>query len=71
MTEPRTFRPTIQEDGTVRAGGMALGQVDPHTGQLIRYDRYRRRCYERGTPDVRVDLVELMEAIVRFIETRT
>ena len=71
MTNQRTFRPTIQDDGAVRAGGLELFRVDPLTGQLVRRDRYLRRCHERGTEDVRVELLELVQEIVRFIETRT
>ena len=67
MTEPRTFRPVVRDDGTVQAGGLCLGRVDSQAGHLVRHDRYLRRCYERGTPDVRVDLVELVEAITDYI----
>ena len=67
MTEPRTFRPTIQDDGTVRAGGVCLGRVDRESGHLVRRDRYLRRCTARGTEDVRVDLVEFLEVIMAYI----
>ena len=62
----RTFEPTIREDGLVLAGGMALFSVDG-AGRLVFDDRYGARCRARGTDDVSVDAVELLEAILDYL----
>jgi len=58
----RTFKPTIIEQ-RILAGGMTIAEVDDE-GRVIFQDRYRRRCLARGTNDVPVDLVELLEALL-------
>lgn len=65
MSEGHTFEPVIREDGMVLAGGMALFSVDG--GRLVFEDRYRVRCRARGTDDVPVDAVELLEAILDYL----
>ena len=61
-TNDRTFKPTIRE-GQILAGGMRIAEVGSE-GQLVFEDRYRRRCVARGTDDVQVDLMELLEALL-------
>ena len=58
----RTFKPVIQEN-RILAGGMTIAQVDDE-GRVIFEDRYRRRCLARGTDDVPVDVLELLEALL-------
>ena len=58
----RTFKPVIQE-GLILAGGMRIAEVDDE-GRVIFEDRYRRRCLARGTDDVPVDVLELLEALL-------
>ncbi len=65
----KTFKPTIKEN-QVLAGGMRLFDVDDE-GQIIFPDRYRARCEQRGTPDVRVDLGELLDELLRFMRQGT
>lgn len=69
MSEGRTFEPTIREDGLVLAGGMALFTVD-EGGRLVFEDRYRVRCRARGTDDVPVDVVELVEVLLDYLRER-
>ena len=59
----RTFRPTIREN-QILAGGMRIAEVDDE-GRVIFEDRYRRRCLARGSDDVPVDLVELLELLLQ------
>ena len=59
----RTFPPTIREDGRVLAGGLTLFEVTAD-GRLAFEDRFRRRCQERGTPDVEVDLSDLLDQLL-------
>ena len=66
MTTP--FPPQIDERGTVRAGGVTLFELR-QGGQLVVEDRWQRRCQERGTPDVPVDLVELLAEIIRYYQS--
>ena len=58
----RTFKPVILE-GQILAGGMRIAEVDDE-GRVIFEDRYRRRCLARGTDDVPVDVLELLEALL-------
>ena len=58
----RTFRPVIRE-GHILAGGMRLCEVDDE-GRVIFEDRFRRRCLARGTDDVPVYLLDLLEALL-------
>jgi hypothetical protein len=58
----RTFKPTIRER-QILAGGMRIAEVDDE-GRVIFADRFRRRCLARGTDDVPVDLLDLLEAIL-------
>ena len=64
----RTFPPQIDEQGRVRAGGVTLFELRQE-GQLVIEDRWQRRCQERGTSDVPVDLVELMREILRYYQS--
>jgi len=57
----RTFRPVIREN-RILAGGMTIAEV--RDGQLVFEDRYLRRCAARGSPDVPVDVMELLEALL-------
>ena len=57
-----TFKPIIQEN-EILAGGITIAQVDDE-GRVIFKDRYRRRCIARGSDDVPVDLIELMEVVL-------
>jgi len=67
-----TFKPRLTEDGKLQAGGMTLTEVDLETGQLVYTDRYRNRCIARGGTVVRVDLLDVLEAIMaRLRETDT
>jgi hypothetical protein len=65
MTEPRTFKPAIHE-GRILAGGLAIAEVTPD-GRLVFDDGYRDRCRARGTPDVPVDVCELVECVLAFL----
>ena len=62
----RTFKPTIIER-QILAGGMRIAEVDDD-GRVIFEDRYRRRCLARGTDDVPVDLLDLLEAILGYYQ---
>jgi hypothetical protein len=59
----RTFKPTIIER-QILAGGMRIAEVDDE-GRVIFEDRYRRRCLARGTDDVPVYLLDLLEELLR------
>ena len=59
------FRSTLREDGTVQAGGMTLFQATPN-GKLVFEDRYQRRCAARGTPDVSIDILDLMGQLLDY-----
>jgi hypothetical protein len=59
----RTFKPTIIER-QILAGGMRIAEVDDE-GRVIFEDRYRRRCLARGTDAVPVDLMDLLEELLR------
>ena len=58
----RTFRPVIQEN-RILAGGMTLFGVSDD-GRLIFDDRFKRRCIARGTDDVPVHVLDLMELLL-------
>lgn len=60
------FSPNIDETGKVRAGGMTLFALDPDSGAVVFGDRYLARCRQRGTPDVRVFVLDLLEAMVNY-----
>ncbi len=60
----RTFKPTIIER-QILAGGMRIAEVDDE-GRVIFEDRYRRRCLARGTDDVPIDVLELLEALLYY-----
>jgi hypothetical protein len=66
----RTFQPRIREDGAVQAGGLTLFTVAPGSLELRFPDRYRARCQARGTDDVQVSLLELIEEILLYYESR-
>ena len=59
----RTFSPTIR-DGRVLAGGVTLFELADD--RLVFEDRFRRRCLERGTPDVPVSISELLDELLRY-----
>jgi len=63
----RTFPPQIDDRGMVRAGGVTLFELRQE-GQLVIRDRFPQRLQERGTPDVPVDLVELLAEIIKFYQ---
>ena len=63
----KTFPPQIDDRGMVRAGGVTLFELR-QAGQLVVPDRWERRCQERGTNDVPVDLVELFAEIIRYYQ---
>ena len=58
----RTFKPTIIER-QILAGGMRICEVDD-SGRVIFDDRFRRRCVARGTDDVPVYVIDLMELLL-------
>ena len=58
----RTFKPTLRER-QILAGGMRICEVDD-SGRVIFDDRFRRRCVARGTDDVPVYVVDLMELLL-------
>ena len=60
----KAFPPTLHEN-RVLAGGVTLFQVDDE-GRVIFEDRYRRRCVARGSDNVPVDLVELLELVLAY-----
>ena len=60
----RTFKPTIIER-QILAGGMRIAEVDDD-GRVIFDDRFRRRCVARGTDDVPVDVLDLMNLLLDF-----
>jgi len=60
----RTFKPTIIER-QILAGGMRICEVDDE-GRVIFDDRFRRRCVARGTDDVPVDVLDLMNLLLDF-----
>jgi hypothetical protein len=60
------FRPIIQEDGRVVAGGMTIANISDD-GTLVFEDRWRQRQVARGTPDVPVDLAELIDAVIVYL----
>ena len=68
MTD-NTFPPKVEDDGTIRAGGLSFGQLT-NDGKLVQRDRYANRCRARGTDDVAVDLVELMDAVMAYLRER-
>lgn len=57
------FRPIVQEDGSVVAGGMRIAQVSDE-GTLVFEDRWQQRRHARGTDDVPVDLTDLIDAVI-------
>ena len=63
----KAFPPKLQ-DNRVLAGGVTLFQVDDE-GRVIFEDRYRRRCVARGSDNVPVDLVELLELVLDYYRT--
>ena len=63
----KAFPPTLQEN-RVLAGGVTLFQVDDE-GRVIFEDRYRRRCVARGSDNVPVDLLELLEVLSAYYRT--
>lgn len=56
------FQPTLREN-RIMAGGLTLFELDDQ-GRLIFEDRYRNRCAARGTPDVPVSLMALLDVIL-------
>jgi hypothetical protein len=66
-----TFQPVIREDGRVEAGGMTLFDLDLEGGpRMVFDDRCRTRAMARGTPDVPVDILALMEKILDALRGR-
>ena len=63
----KAFPPTLQEN-RILAGGVTLFQVDDE-GRVIFEDRYRRRCVARGSEDVPVYLVDLLEVVLNYYRT--
>lgn len=63
----RTFKTAVSDDGTVQAGGMRLFQVDPYTGRFVFDDRWERRCQARGTKDVPVEAIDLLEEVLAYL----
>ena len=62
----RTFKPIIQENGTILAGGMKIATVTET--DLVFDDRFLRRRQARGTESVPVSLYDLVEALIDHIE---
>lgn len=66
MTD-RTFKPKISKDGTIRAGGVRIGEV--RDGELwVFEDLCFIRQNARGTPDVPVPLHDLVEALLDHLD---
>lgn len=61
----KSFQPVIQEN-EIRAGGMKIAEI--RDGCLVFEDRWRNRCVARGTPDVPVELWDLLEELRLFYE---
>ena len=62
----RTFKPIIQENGTILAGGMQIGEV--RETLWVFEDPCFTRQNARGTPDVPVSLYELVGALLDHFE---
>jgi hypothetical protein len=60
-----TFQPVIRE-GAVLAGGMRLAQIDGQA--LVFEDRWQKRCRQRGTDEVRIQLEELLDELIRYYQ---
>ena len=58
----RTFRPVILDDGTILAGGLRIAQL--RESCLVFEDDFHPRANKRQTPDVPVDLRDLMDAVL-------
>jgi len=67
MNKDDGFQPTLREN-RVLAGGLTLFELDDQ-GRLIFEDRYRNRCAGRGTPDVPVSLMALLDLILAHYRT--
>ena len=63
----RTFKPKIAEDGTIRAGGMNIGEV--RRGELwVFEDPCFTRQNARGTQEIPVALHDLVEALLDHLD---
>ena len=60
--DSRTFKPAITEDGKVLAGGMKIAVL--RGSCLVFEDDLYARVNRRDTPDVPVDLAELVDAVI-------
>ena len=66
MTD-RTFKPKIQENGTILAGGLRIGEV--RRGEVwVFEDACFTRQNARGTADVPVPLYDLVEALLAHLD---
>ena len=62
-----SYRPVIR-DNQILAGGIRVARVDDE-GRVIFEDRYQRRCAARGSQDVPIDLVELLDILADHYRT--
>jgi hypothetical protein len=69
VIEPRTSKPTIRSGGQLLAGGLPIAEVSAD-GQLAFEDRHHDRCHARGTEVVFVDLCELMDCLLAYLQER-
>ena len=60
-----TFEPVIREN-EILAGGVRLGRLEGT--QLVLEDRWQARCRQRGTQEVRVELEELLDRLLRHYQ---
>ena len=66
MADVRTFKPVIQENGTILAGGMRIGEL--RQTELVFEDPCFTRQNARGTPEIPVSLYDFVEALLDFYE---
>lgn len=66
MTSP-THPCRIREDGAVQAGGLTPFHIAPDLTLRIP-DRYQARCRARGTPDVRVPLLQFLQELLDYLD---
>jgi len=58
----KTFKPVLKEDGSILAGGMKVAQLRGR--ELVWEDDYHPRANARGTPDVPVDVQDLLDLLI-------